>query len=133
VAWHVTPATAFWILVSNPGSFIMERKMLLGIKARAEGRPSRRHSSPVIPLIALGLVLTACAAGANPEAGAGAGFWLGLWHGLIAPVTFVISLFSDTVGIYEVSNTGAWYDGGFVLGLGFIVGGSSSGARSARR
>jgi hypothetical protein len=34
--WPLTPATAFWILLSDPGAFIMERKMLKGIKARAE-------------------------------------------------------------------------------------------------
>jgi hypothetical protein len=34
--WHVTPASAAWIALSEPGSFIMERRMLLGIKARAE-------------------------------------------------------------------------------------------------
>jgi hypothetical protein len=34
--WHVTAASALWIALSDPGAFIMERKMLLGIKARAE-------------------------------------------------------------------------------------------------
>jgi hypothetical protein len=34
--WHITPASALWIAVSDPGAFIMERKMLLGIKVRAE-------------------------------------------------------------------------------------------------
>jgi hypothetical protein len=34
--WHLTPAKAFRILISDPGPFIMERKMLKGIKARAE-------------------------------------------------------------------------------------------------
>jgi hypothetical protein len=40
--WHVTPASAAWIALSEPGAFIMERRMLLGIKARAEQatRPS---------------------------------------------------------------------------------------------
>jgi predicted CoA-binding protein len=33
---QVTPASALWLLVSDPGVFIMERKMLLGIAARAE-------------------------------------------------------------------------------------------------
>lgn len=30
-----------------------------------------------------------------------AGFWSGLWHGIIAPITFIVSLFSDSVAIYE--------------------------------
>lgn len=38
--WHVTPASAAWIALSDPGAFIMERRMLLGIKARAE------HAAP---------------------------------------------------------------------------------------
>jgi hypothetical protein len=36
VRWHVTPASAAWIALSEPGAFIMERRMLLGIRARAE-------------------------------------------------------------------------------------------------
>jgi hypothetical protein len=34
--WRITAASALWIALSDPGAFIMERKMLLGIKARAE-------------------------------------------------------------------------------------------------
>jgi hypothetical protein len=101
-------------------------------------RPDRRAMAVrSAGMVVVALLLAGCAAGANPEAatpaadGTIAGFWLGLWHGLIAPVTFVVSLFSDSVGIYEVHNNGGWYDAGFVLGLGFIVGGSSTGAQSA--
>ncbi len=90
----------------------------------------------LIPLaILLLLLLSACSAGANPEIGmAGAdgdvaGFWMGLWHGLIAPITFVISLFSDTVNIYEVHNSGNWYDFGFMFGACISLGGSSRGAK----
>jgi len=36
VRWARTPATAFWILLSDPGAFIMERRMLKGLKARVE-------------------------------------------------------------------------------------------------
>lgn len=46
-----------------------------------------------------------------------AGFWAGLWHGLIVVITFIISLFTDSVTIYEVNNSGGWYNFGFVLGL----------------
>jgi hypothetical protein len=35
-SWPRTPATVFWLLISEPGSFLMERKMLLGIKRRVE-------------------------------------------------------------------------------------------------
>jgi len=35
VRWPLTPGTAFWILLSDPGAFIMERKMLKGIQTRA--------------------------------------------------------------------------------------------------
>jgi hypothetical protein len=42
VNWPLTPVTAFWILLSDPGAFIMERRMLKGIKARAE-RASASH------------------------------------------------------------------------------------------
>ena len=36
VRWPLSPATAFWVLLSDPGAFIMERKMLKGIKSRPE-------------------------------------------------------------------------------------------------
>jgi hypothetical protein len=41
--WHFTPASALWIALSAPGAFIMERRMLLGIKARAAPRPRLAH------------------------------------------------------------------------------------------
>ena len=52
------------------------------------------------------------------------GFWGGLWHGIIAPISFVFSLFMDDVAMYAVNNSGGWYDFGFVLGAGILFGGS---------
>lgn len=60
-----------------------------------------------------------------------AGFWGGLWHGLIAPFTFLISLFVDGVGIYETDNNGRWYEFGFMLGIGTCAGGGDAGATRA--
>ncbi|HSO52191.1 MAG TPA: hypothetical protein VL330_05475 [Actinomycetes bacterium] len=84
-----------------------------------------------------GLALAACAPGANDVASAGtqelAGFWLGLWHGIITPVTFVISLFNDNVNIYEVHNNGNWYDFGFVFGLSIVFGSGSRAGAPRRR
>lgn len=88
-------------------------------------------------LAAAVLVLASCAAGPNDVVSAGAdqaGFWLGLWHGIIAPITFLISLFTDGVNVYEVHNNGNWYDFGFVLGLSMAFGGSAkSGSAATRR
>jgi hypothetical protein len=53
-----------------------------------------------------------------------AGFWLGLWHGLTAPFTFIISLFKDDIGIYEAHNNGRWYNFGFIFGLMIVLGGN---------
>ena len=69
-------------------------------------------------LVAAVLLLAGCAADANPAGEGSAGFWLGLWQGLILPVTFVVSLFNDSVAIYEVDNRGHLYDLGFVFGAG---------------
>ncbi|MGH2664014.1 MAG: hypothetical protein ACRDH8_14690 [Actinomycetota bacterium] len=104
-------------------------------------RTVNRNHSPrpyLVLLAALGVVLllTSCAAGPNPAAATGedpAGFWLGLWHGIIILVTFVISLFTNDVSVYEVANNGNWYDFGYVLGLLIVLGGSGGGASRARK
>jgi len=52
-----------------------------------------------------------------------AGFLDGLWHGIICPITLIISFFSPNVRIYETHNTGVLYDLGFVIGAsGSLVG-----------
>lgn len=61
------------------------------------------------------------------------GFLMGLWHGCIAPVTFILSLFVDHIEMYDVYNNGGWYNFGFVLGAGILFGGSGSGASRRRR
>lgn len=93
-----------------------------------------------ISMIALALlvVLLAGCAGPNPlidtpGPGGVAGFWAGLWHGLICPITFVISLFNHAVRIYEVHNRGGWYDLGFLIGASTSLGGLKHGSRFARR
>jgi hypothetical protein len=47
-----------------------------------------------------------------------AGFWAGLWHGIIAPLLFWFSLFLPGVRVYETNNKGHWYDFGFLVGIG---------------
>lgn len=107
-------------------------------------RPVRRRRSVVTAalLVAGAVVLAGCAASAPDSATTAAattaaaqpaGFWLGLWHGLICPITFLVSLFNSHVGIYEVHNSGGWYDFGFVLGLSVAFGGASRSGNGAGR
>ena len=41
----------------------------------------------------------------------------GLWHGIIAPITLIISFFNSDVHMYEVHNAGSEYDLGFLIGV----------------
>lgn len=75
--------------------------------------------------------------GTNPEAGTSAengrvaGLGTGLWHGLISVVTLIISFFNPVIQMYEVHNSGAPYNLGFLLGaaLLFILLGYAGGRR----
>ncbi len=85
------------------------------------------------------LILAACTAGPNNlmntvgSQGEVAGFWQGLWHGLIVIVTFIISLFNDNVTVYEVHNNGVWYNLGFIFGAMMIFGGGGKGTCKRRK
>lgn len=46
----------------------------------------------------------------------------GLWHGMIAPATLIVSFFNSDVRMYEVHNAGSEYDFGFFVGLALIIG-----------
>jgi len=101
---------------------------------------SRSRYPRVAVLVTTTLVLAACAAGPNNVAHVDAphiaGFWLGLWHGFISPITFLVSLFNHNVNIYDVHNNGGWYNFGFMIGVSAIFSGTHgprAAARSRRR
>ena len=61
--------------------------------------------------------------------GSPAGILLGIWHGIISPVTLVLSFVNKDVQMYEVHNNGSQYNLGFLIGmvilfiiLGLLVG-----------
>ncbi len=90
---------------------------------------TNRQKQPIYWGLALMLLLVAsCAPGNERFVTGAAGFWAGLWHGLICVFTFIISLFSDSVRMYEVNNTGGWYNFGFLLGVAIFFG-SSAGSK----
>src|SRR4051812_24083042 len=67
------------------------------------------------------LALAACAAhqassAVQPQA---PGFLLGVWHGFIFPVAWIVSLFFPDVAVYAVPNNGGWYDFGYFIGIVF--------------
>jgi len=77
--------------------------------------------SLVLTAIIVLLIISGCANNEPINAcveGIQYGFWGGLWHGIIAPVDFVISLFRDDFIIYAPNNNGAWYALGFIIGSG---------------
>ena len=82
----------------------------------------------ILALLAIAAVmLIGCAAGTDRfSADQPGGFWAGLWHGAISPVALIIHIFNDSIRIYEIDNTGGWYDFGFLLGAICIWGGGST-------
>ena len=46
-----------------------------------------------------------------------AGFFWGIWHGWIAPVSLIISIFNPSIRVYETVNTGWWYDFAFYIAI----------------
>ena len=59
-----------------------------------------------------------------------AGFFSGLWHGWIAPVSLIYGFFRPDVRIYEPYNTGWWYDLGFYIA---VIGGFGGIALSRKK
>lgn len=88
----------------------------------------------LVGLVLLCVLLVSCAPGPNAQVntpdvhGVIAGFWRGLWHGIIAPITFIVSLFNDSIHMYDVHNNGGWYNFGFLFGLTTLWGGGAHGA-----
>lgn len=90
---------------------------------------NQRTSLTIFLLIISSIALSSCAAGdAKFTAETPAGFFYGLWHGVISFISLIIHLFNSNVSVYEINNTGGWYDFGFLLGVTMIWGGSSHAA-----
>ena len=80
---------------------------------------SHRSRTALFLLLAFAaLCLTACLPGDGRNTAAQpAGFWTGIWHGWIAPVSLVVGLFKHGIRVYEAHNTGWWYDAGFYIAI----------------
>jgi hypothetical protein len=66
----------------------------------------------------LPLMLTSCIPGDGTyTASTPAGFLWGVWHGWLAPISLVVGFFDKNIRVYEVVNTGWWYDFGFYIAV----------------
>lgn len=64
------------------------------------------------------LVITGCVPGDGTHTTAKpAGFFWGIWHGWLAPISLIIGLFKKNIRVYETLNTGWWYDFGFYIAI----------------
>ena len=61
-----------------------------------------------------------------------AGFFWGVWHGWIAPISLIVGFFKDEIRIYEIYNSGWWYDLGFYVAIISGFGGISLSRRKGR-
>ena len=90
-------------------------------------------------IIILFIISLSCLPGPNDlektpnDEGKIAGFWKGIWQGLIAPITFIVSIFAKKVHFYEVHNNGFWYNFGFVLGAGLFFSGGIFGRTRTKK
>jgi len=71
-----------------------------------------------IALFMLVVVLAGCFPGSgDATVDHRAGFFMGIWHGWIAPISLVFGIFRDDIRVYEVYNTGWFYDFGFYMAI----------------
>jgi hypothetical protein len=59
------------------------------------------------------------------------GILMGIWHGVISPITLVVSFVNPVIQMYEVHNDGSPYNFGFLFGVAliFLIIGASLGSR----
>jgi len=71
----------------------------------------------VMMIVVLVVSLTSCFPGDKVEGDKPAGFFSGILHGWIAPISLVVSLFKGNVKMFEVINSGFWYEFGFYIAI----------------
>ena len=88
----------------------------------------------VIAGLILLMVITACIPGDGKHTSVKpAGFFWGIWHGWIAPISLIVRIFNPDIRIYETYNTGWWYEFGFYIAVISGFGGLSLSRRKKRK
>ena len=72
----------------------------------------------MVSLLIIMILLTGCVPGdGTNNAQNNAGFFWGIWHGWIAPISLIIGLFKNNIRMYETYNLGWWYDFGYYIAV----------------
>lgn len=86
----------------------------------------------ILSLLVL-VLLTGCIPGDGTATSTNtAGFLWGIWHGWLAPLSLIISIFDRNIRIYEVFNSGFWYDFGYYMAIIAGFGGLSLARKKSR-
>jgi hypothetical protein len=93
----------------------------------------KRIMTLVLVLYAL-MGLSGCVPGDGSASAADpAGFLWGIWHGWLAPLTLIIGIFDHNIRVYEIYNSGWWYDFGFYMAIVAGFGGLSLSRKRKKR
>ncbi len=71
----------------------------------------------IISFVVLTFLITGCFPTYSSEGESVSGFFKGVWHGWIAPISLIAEIFDSNIRIYEPNNTGWWYDFGFYIAI----------------
>lgn len=96
-------------------------KWAQGIYHTKTMKVASRNLSLIFLLVFVLVIPLSASASAFVEAGQyssynPAGFFSGVWHGLLAPYTLIVRLVSN-IEMYAIPNTGWFYDAGFLVGI----------------
>ncbi len=70
----------------------------------------------LVLLVMLSLLLVGCMPTVATESSP-SGFFLGIWHGWIAPLSLIFGFFDRSIRIYDPNNIGWWYDFGYYMAI----------------
>lgn len=72
----------------------------------------------IVLIIIMAFTLTGCLPGDTRfTSDEPAGFFWGIWHGWLAPLSLILGLFNDSTRVYEPNNVGWWYDFGLYIAI----------------
>jgi hypothetical protein len=116
-------------MLKKPFTFVLMAVLLVLVTGCTPGTPKQIDTA--------GASLKTSVPGPNPQVntadsnGQAAGILLGIWHGVISPVTLVLSFANPETQMYEVHNDGSQYNLGFLLGVAilFVILGAVIGSR----